>query len=137
MLCMARKSYIGQCGLEDVDRLQEVEAYKPLLKGIELVTCSATPSSNSKMDTVLQALSLALCDVRDSTTQPNQRPINVLTAPPANGENRPCTGTVRALDSSIEEGLSCSLVTKGATVWQMRRGLKTDTRISPPRIIQN
>lgn len=94
MLCMASLSYIGQCGLEDVDWLQKAEAYKPLLKGIQLVTCSATPNSNNRMDAVLQALSLALCDVSDSTTQPNQRPIKVLTTPPANVENRPCTGTM-------------------------------------------
>ena len=78
-------------------RKEEAEAYKPLLRGMLLVTCSATPSSNNRMDAVLHALSLALCDVKDSTTQPNQTPMNVLTTPPASVENRPCTGTMRAL----------------------------------------
>ena len=55
-------------------------------------TCRAAPSSNSRMEAQVQALRRARCEDSARTTQPNQRPMKVLTTAPDIVVKGPCMG---------------------------------------------
>ena len=73
-----------QCG-------EVARAHRFLLKGMVSETCKATPISKSRMEAQAQALSRARWEVSVRVTQPNHRPMKVLTTAPDIVVKKPCT----------------------------------------------